>query len=528
MATKALIELELGPATLLAVPAVHFQANFALEVNRVCADPHRRPEAIAVELGPLTAAAARQWLGELGSGPARRTRLPCMLGLVKQNRFLKPSVRQRALDLQRATKKDLDSLPPAWLHDELGFASSWVVMLSPTDSIVEAMRCACELNLPLYGVDLEDMAAPSYPSLVFPDPAGTTQIRATNLRELAAGAPQDAEVDPRREMAMAARLKGLLQRHRRVLFTGGMAHWHRIARLVADSSLRPSLKDLDTAAPADAAKLSRTVVHPALAATHMDAFPAVAAAFERCRAHPGLDPPRRHSAIRRGILLRTLLRRTYRCHFAGRSEQGLEVRKRRDWSGRIAFEQLIYGHALLNMRSLPTLALVDSCARATLSDEFCSVLRRTFIRFPWVNRQTLPDCGYLRPALAGEGTQGQVVHEGSSDSAAPCYATVLPGGSPGTLGSSVPEAWRADLATAQGRSGFQFTWRPWEHLLNAMCATAIGKSLRRRRDTGSEPYAGQLLEGIDIKATLRAHSRGQEEIWVRDARLRRGEAPSPA
>jgi len=520
MASQSPIELELGSATLLAVPAIHFQANFALQVNRACADPQRRPDAIAVEVGPVAAAAVRQWLGELGIGPTQRTRLPCMLGLVKRNRFLKPSMRRRALDLQRATKKELDSLPPGWLYDELGFAASSVLILSPTDSIVEAMRCACELGIPLYGVDLEDSADPAYPKLVFPDPAATGQVRLENLYELAAGAPHDAEVDPRREMAMAARLKGLLQRHQRVLFTGGMAHWKRVARLIKDDSLRPSLKHLDGSV-GDAQIFSRTVIHPALAVGHMDAFPAVASAFERRRRHPGLDALGARRPIPRHALLRALLRKSYRRYFAGKSKPGLA--KQGDWSGRIAFEQLLCGQALLNMRALPSLSLLDRCARATLSDQLRTVLRHTFTEFPWVQNGTLARCHHLRPTRAGEGGSGQVVLEG--ESLDPCHVTVFPGGSHGTLGSSVPQAWRNEMALAQELSGFHFTWRPWEHLLNAMCAVAISKSLWQRRIPNSEPYAGQLLDGIDLKATLRTHSRGQEEIWVRDARRRRDQAP---
>src|SRR3990172_3041064 len=142
MGTNGPIDMDVGSSTLVAVPAVHFQANFALEVNRACCDTARRPNAVAVELGPLMAAAAHRWLGELGIGPDRRKRLPCMLGLTKRNRYLRSSARERAMELQRETGNELDQIPPTLLQEELGDASPSVLVLSPTDSIVEAMRCA--------------------------------------------------------------------------------------------------------------------------------------------------------------------------------------------------------------------------------------------------------------------------------------------------------------------------------------------------------------------------------------------------
>jgi len=526
METNGPIEVAVGSSKLVVLPAVHFQANFALEVNRACCDPARRPNAIAVELGPNIASMAHQWLGELGIGPNQRKRLPCMLGLTKRNRYLRSSARERAMELQRETGNELEQIPPTLLQEELGYASAGVLVLSPTDSIVEAMRCARELDVPLYGVDLEDIANPIYPQCVLPDPAGGGRDLSRDLRTLAASTPGDPEVDTRRELAMAARLKGLLQRHDRVLFTGGMAHWNRIEILLSDGRLRPSVKGLDTVAPIEPGIFRRSVIHPAVAVGHMDVFPAVALAFERRRRHPLLDLPGRYRPIRREAMLQTLLRRTYRRHFQDSTDREEDTLKRRDWSGIPAFEQLLRGHTLLNQRSQPTLAMVDTCARATLTEDFCAVLRRTLSEFPWVDLKTLPGCGFLRPPLVGEGATGQLVlsenEHGPGNIQVPA---LLPGGSCGPSAFPVPDRWRTTLAVKQRAFGYRFTWRPWEYLINGLCAMAIAGSPHRRREPASEPYGGQLLDGLDVKATLRAHSRGKEQIWVRDARLRPGAIP---
>src|SRR3970040_1558828 len=172
MGTNGPIEFAVGTSTLVAVPAAPFQANFALEFNRACCDPARRRNAVAVELGPLMAAAAHRWLGELGIGPDRRKRLPCMLGLTKRNRYLRSSAREEAMELQRGAGDELEQIPSTVLKEELGYASTSVLVLSPTDSIVEAMRCGRELDVPLYGVGLEETASPIYPQRVLPDPTG--------------------------------------------------------------------------------------------------------------------------------------------------------------------------------------------------------------------------------------------------------------------------------------------------------------------------------------------------------------------
>ena len=75
---------------------------------------------------------------------------------------------------------------------------------------------------------------------------------------------------------MAARLKGLLRQHGTVLFTGGLAHWVSIQRLLADETLRPA--DVPAAAGGGAAR--RVLVHPVLATHQMDLFPDITALYQ--------------------------------------------------------------------------------------------------------------------------------------------------------------------------------------------------------------------------------------------------------
>ena len=280
------IDLEVGGATLLAVPAVHFRLPFAEAVNALCRDPATRPDAIAVELGPAAAAAARAWLLEIGIGPSGQCRLPCMLALHRSRRLLHPSVRERAAALQRETGCELHRLPPNVLKEQLGFNGLAVLQLSPTDSIVEALRCSCELDVPIYGVDLEESADRDAAESRIEDPwlalSGVRAYAERNARRALADA--DALIDERREAVMAARLAAILARHRRVLFTGGLGHWTRLSALLRAPSRRPATVGV---APeeAEVASWGRTIVHPGIAVNHME-WPAVTWCWERYRPHP--------------------------------------------------------------------------------------------------------------------------------------------------------------------------------------------------------------------------------------------------
>lgn len=525
MAREGIIELQFGSASLLGVPAVHYQAAFALLINQVCGEPSERPDAIAVELGPLSAAAASLWLGELGIGPAQRRRLPCMLGLAKANRLLRPSVRERALELQRETGRDLRDLAPQLLREELGFSGLHVLMLSPTDSIIEALRCALELGIPAYGVDLDDTADVQYPQQMLPDPASASQDPGGYLRTMipmAEAATVDEEVDPRREYVMAARLKTLLARHQRVLFTGGLAHWARIASHLSDARL-PQASLADRPDPGQLASHRRALVHPSLAVHFMDVFPAIAGVFERRRRHPLLDEIKPVRTIEPLPILRARLRRAYRNQLADAAVSASGKSSPRGWALCNAFEQMLAGQSLLNMRRVPHLSVIDACARTTLSGYLRKQLYEALTDYPWIDAGDFPDCVRLRPTLAAEGAPGQfVLCEEDWSHGETQHVSFHPAPPTAPTTSYESDSGPQQLAEDSMERGYRFCWRPWESLTTALCCSAIAHAQGRRREPCAERFAGQWLDGIDTKSTLRAHARGQEEIWVRADRLRKG------
>ncbi|HOY52728.1 MAG TPA: hypothetical protein PLX49_13190, partial [Prolixibacteraceae bacterium] len=316
------VTLDTGGSTLMAVPARHYCSPFAREVNRLCSDEDSRPEAIAVELGPLMTRELARWMAELGTGPGKKSPLPCMLGILVSNRLIDVSKRNTALFLQEYYSVGLSEVDPEILRELLDFAGDHLMCLSATDSMIEAIRCALEYGIPLFGVDLEEFVRGpgfSHPLTEEPGYGDFDLARFVAINEPAAVRARDARADQRRETAMAARLKKLLSQFNRVLFTCGLAHWGSIRALLHDPALRPAdlLPSFTPSLPKDhrppsfstpacrtgglmsgrksdlpsssyTPAVRRVIVHPTMAMAFMDTFPIMTTLYENARNPPDL------------------------------------------------------------------------------------------------------------------------------------------------------------------------------------------------------------------------------------------------
>ena len=96
--------IKIRKCELIAVPAIHNRGVFAREVNYLCSDKETRPDAIAVELGPQIVCELVTWMKQLGINRRTGTWLPCMLGLLLDNRFIHPDMGKNAMNLQKNTE----------------------------------------------------------------------------------------------------------------------------------------------------------------------------------------------------------------------------------------------------------------------------------------------------------------------------------------------------------------------------------------------------------------------------------------
>jgi len=526
------LRLQVGEGQVWAVPAVHFRVAFAEEVHRLCADPATRPEAVAVELGPQVAGAAVAWLGELGSGPGERRALPCMLGLARANRRLKPSVRELARELERATGKRLDELPPELLSEALGYASYGVLYLSPTDSIIEALRCALELQVPVYGVDLDETPTAERRPVMLQDPALIGgRVEGYVARNAAfAEAQRDPEVDDRRELAMAARLKSVAASHRRVLFTGGLAHWTRLQRLLADPAVHPA-PVAPVREPA-AGEFRRVVVDPRIAIHHMDLFPAFTQVYEDRRL-PADQPRRVPQPVDQVGYLGDVLHALYEQYFT--PDEGAQQldRNLEDLDACPDFEQLLANLCLVRQQAVPDLFTAVQAAEASMSPRFAKALGEYLMEFPWACRRDLadrfPDLLSLVSAPTGNGRhlRAQFVNDHLRRSDV-FYIDSQPDRARRSATVSVAFRWEDDEWPPVESSVDRRTWRPRDLLFTAMSLRAKQLGSYGRGDDRVEPFEGSLLEGVHVKATLRARIRGDGRLHVRDRRPSRQQRGGPS
>jgi hypothetical protein len=488
------IEVAIGPSTLVVVPSYHHRLPFAEAVNAICCEEDTRPDAVAVELGPEVAAAAITWMRELGIGPGRRARLPCMLALLVPQRWVRGDRRQRAVALQAETGLELHELPAADLERALGYRSRRLVLLSPTDSIVEALRCALELDVPCHGIDLDEHGALRASEGLLPDPARASGRVAEFARDHMPLARLDSDpgVNGRREQVMAARLRTLLASHRRVLLVCGMAHWRRLVRLLRDPAARPA--PLAEADEGPMAEVQRAIVDPAIAAPALDRMPLVARLFERRRRHPRRAHGRLAAPLSLAAVHQAALRRAIRRFLARDTRAGGPAVVVAEVLAALRFPRTLSLYGRYSLREIPDMAAVLTCAQAFVSERFASALWVELLRFPWAQPGDFSDC-----VLVGPG------HEAAPPDAGWPAGLEPPVDSPGARAP-------APGATA---AGYQFTWGAWDDLSTALCDEARGAGVEPARTAA--PFRGSLEDGIALRATLRARVRGERRlhVWVR-------------
>lgn len=545
--------IQTAAGTLWAVPSVHHRAAFAEEVNFSC---DRNPiDAIAVELGPETAAAAAAWLRDLGLGPGKiKNRLPCMLGLAKPNQRIRPSMRAAAEHLQRMSGRELHDLPPELLKTALGFSQFQVLYFSPTDSIIEALRCAIEMDIPLYGVDLEETADRREHHALIADPALATDRLCEYVQENEnfAENQRDEEVDSRREIAMTARLKTLLDQHQNVLFVCGLAHWRAISRMLADPAIRPA-RVHEVRALQPPAHFQRTVIHPLLAVRYLDTCPSFAEEYENAR-YCARRRSAKKTVPRADNHFRDAVERAYREHFEKDESKTQLDRLTEDWAGREAFEHLVRNLCILRQTRCPDLFTVVSSAESTMTPRFAELLSDILMDYPWIGPSdpAAADLPILAPAPSDAGSPEMFEFIGADGTRSRTFCVEsLPDRRGSSIRVKIPWKWRVQEQEQQPREsgpddhkkkprksrsgekpvpvdqnhsagdfGTPESWPPTYNLLNTLTARALLLANDIRSDIQIEPFEGSLADGIDIKSTLRAAARGEHTFFIRKLRPR--------
>ncbi|MFZ4855400.1 MAG: hypothetical protein ACOYL3_03305 [Desulfuromonadaceae bacterium] len=124
---------------------------------------------------------------------------------------------------------------------EQGNNETAYLLVEPADPLVEAARQALERNLPLHFVDVDTDSYPRHHEHL-PDSYSISRLglEAYYREYLKYNSGQTPCLeDQRREQGMAYRLRGLAEKHQRVLYVCGMAHLQRVRKLFAMPQAEP-------------------------------------------------------------------------------------------------------------------------------------------------------------------------------------------------------------------------------------------------------------------------------------------------
>jgi len=512
---QASLAKKINGSDLFAVPAVHFHYAFAQEVNRLSRHPDTKPDAMVVELGPNTAAAAKNFILELFDTRANKTNLPLLLGMFKSEirrqqkrlrffyEFTKYESQNKFLEREsRSDKRSLSLLP-----------------LSPTDSIIEAIRCAIELDIPVYGVDVEDIGTPKYGHAMIQDPAiaagNVEKYVETHLKFAEAG--RDDAIDDMREKAMASRLKAILKTHSRVLFTCGLAHWRRIQCHLADLDI---LADHSVENDIDPEFFCRVIVHPVLAIRYLDKYPKAAEAYESTRSPAHQQSRRTPKALPHRQMFSDTFNRVCTRYFTQNSSWQTNEAKHRDLFACAKLKQYMLNLCIVNQLIGPDMRTSLKAAGSVMSASFCEALTAGLMDIDWLSPTDYPDLPIIGKAQDSNGDFKGVFKNPDGRRTKPFRMHVRQGFKRNDNFPVVSWEWKEEpRRNTYFFGGYIRTWPAWDHLLTGLSVEARKKTAKNDKQKITTPFDGSLYEGLDIKASMRSYIRGEDRIYVKDARL---------
>ncbi len=409
----------------------------------------------------------------------------------------------------------------------------WLV--EPADPFVEAVRCALDRGIPVHFVDADLDRPPDHPE-PFPDPYAAFRLghRAfveACLRERSYPATQ---ADLRREQAMAAGLARAAGPGERVLFVCGLAHLERVGRMLPGPHAQPL------------ARIRREGVQ----VLHLEAdsfaevgseIPFVQAVYELRRAGPVAEPDLGRSTVRRRVgALEILTGRArwdegkalddavrwaaarngpagrpldrQRClyhlvvlagrHYAQETGEHLEP-----WQVRTLF-RFLRNWALLEGRLLPDLYQLLEAARGVADDNFAYAVWRLAAHTPWQ-----AEAGDAAPVSVSAdelrmGSRRIRIRRRLSRT----KRRVL----------RVPGRRRGEKAPGEWLEGFDpagiCSYPPEDEVIEAFGRWLQQKARLVLSEEGArtEPFRGSLLDGIDMRETIRHLPEG--EVYVRELR----------
>ena len=417
------------------------------------------------------------------------------------------------------------------------------LIVEPADPLVEGARLALEHGVPLHLVDIDLDGYPSHGEQL-PDSYAVQRIGlAPYYREVAQlyrGMPP-GDQDLRREHGMAFRLQQLSASHRSVLFICGMSHLERIREAFAQPLAQPLSRTRRDG-------VSLFNLHPECCHEILAEYPFLSALYETRRSPLAPEPAAGGPTLRKSFnvlelivggkqaipeqeaLAESVRRSAHRIGAEGEMPDrqkimlrlfleaarhyGQETGEKVHYWQKRSFFRFARNYALLSQALLPDLFQMLAAARGCLDDNFAYAFFRLAACYPW--QREVSDLPTLRLSAAelwsgtrrirfrpkeqqrGKGRSGIKMLNRKKERRPGAW---LEGFDDPSICSYPPE----DLVIEEyGRN------------LKRICARQLSEEASR-----SEPFTASMLDGIDMRETLRNLHEGK--IYVKEnKRLKSG------
>lgn len=422
-----------------------------------------------------------------------------------------------------------------------GSSETVYLLIEPADPLVEAARLAMEHDLPLHFIDVDTDNYPRH-NQPLPDSYSICRIGLeAYYREFLKAAKDDEPCleDRRREQGMAYRLQQLAKNHERILLVCGMSHLEQVKKLF----------DLPQAVPMERIKREGVSVwnlHPDSCREILGEFPFVSAVYEHRRNPLPKEPGEPANGFRKRfhalelisggkqdvpeeqLLENAILRSARHLGRVGefpdrqriiyrlfseaarhyRQETGEPVHL---WQKR-AFFRFSRNYAMASGTLIPDLYQLLSAARGCIDDNFAYAFCRLATHYPWQKASANLATITLSPEDLGDGSRRirfrprQKRKKGLS-----------------RLGFLKRKRERRPGEWLEGFDDPSICSYPPEDL----AIEEYGRFLKRKgcmqlseEMTRSEKFSASMLDGIDIRETLRNIHEGA--IYVREQQRAKG------
>lgn len=416
------------------------------------------------------------------------------------------------------------------------------LLVEPADPFAEAGRQAITAAIPLRLIDRDTLGYPAHHDRL-PDPYAIHRIglgayyqAICSAEDILTPAPEDLI----REQAMALRLQQLAQQHTRILFVCGISHLQRIKNQFSVPQAAPMIRPCRR----EAALYN---LHPDSCRELLSEFPFLSAVYEHRRSRFPDEPDDGSSTIRKKysafeliqggkqelgedqLLDNAIIRSVRHCGSEGgfpdrqriilrlfmeaarqyRQETGEQVHL---WQKRTFFRYL-RNYAAISGMLLPDLYQLLVAARSCIDDNFAYALHRLAVRYPWQHEATDIPTIHLTPEDLWDGMRTIRFRPKKQRKKG-----LSPLGFLKRRKENKPGEWL---------EGFDdpaiCSWPPEDAAIELYgeFLKKKGTILKAEEQARVEPFSSSLLDGIDLKETLRNIHDGR--VYVREVRRGKGD-----